>query len=424
MAKKKNTLDTSKGKRKLSDLLTKFDNTAECIEESAYATIDEWIPTGSYILNATISGSIFGGIPNRRSICLAGESGSGKTYIALAACRHAIEMGYDIIYCDSEGAVDIETAKRLGIDTKHFFITPVGTVEEFSTFCANLVKGINEDVNNGIEPPKIMVVLDSLGNLASSKEKSDVIEGAGKRDMTKQQMIRSTFRVVGNDFSKLGIPFIINNHTYESMSMYQPKVVSGGGGIIYNASVILMLSKAKLEDKEADDAAKDKNVNMKRTGIIVNIEPQKSRFARPIKTLMHISFFKQPNPYVGLENFISWEVCGICRGKILSFKEYEKLSSSEQATCYELVEENTGEIRYVYPKITARTLVCKHLGAEVPIGMLWTNTVFTPEVLRELDEKVIKPTFELPTYENISDDDDIDEINKDLNIEVGEDEEA
>lgn len=414
---KKTVKSTSAGESvSISDLLCRFDNDAEIIEDSKYANIDEWIPTGSYILNATLSGSLFRGMPNRRSICLAGESGSGKTYIALSICRHAISMGYDIIYCDSEGAVDIETVKRIGVDTKRFIIKPVGTVEEFSNFSANLVKTISEIKETGATPPKIMVVLDSLGNLASNKEKNDVVEGTGKRDMTKQQLIRSTFRVVGNDFSKLGIPFIINNHTYEVVGSYIPtKAVSGGGGIIYNASVILMLSKAKLEDKESEEEAKRKGVEMKRTGIIVNIDPMKQRFAKPIKSRMHISFFKQPNPYVGLEAFINWETCGVCKGKLLDTKAYSKLSPAEQSTCYEKVDTNTGEIMYVFPKDTVRTLVCRHLDHEVPLNMLYTDTVLPLEVLKELDENIIKPTFELPSFENITDEDDIDEISSDLN---------
>ena len=60
-----------------------------------------------------------------------------------------------------------------------------------------------------------MVILDSLGNLSSTKEKDDMVSGSGARDMTKQQLIRGMFRVVGNDFAKLGVPFIVNNHVYE-----------------------------------------------------------------------------------------------------------------------------------------------------------------------------------------------------------------
>ena len=71
---KKTTKGTS-GAISMSDLLGKFQNDVELIEDSSYANIDEWIPTGSYILNATLSGSLFGGVPNRRSLCLAGDSG-------------------------------------------------------------------------------------------------------------------------------------------------------------------------------------------------------------------------------------------------------------------------------------------------------------------------------------------------------------
>jgi hypothetical protein len=87
-----------------------------------------------------------------------------------------------------------------------------------------------------------MVVLDSLGNLSSSKEKADTTSGSDKRDMTKQQTIRRTFRVVGNDFAKNAIPFVICNHVYEKVGSYIPgKEISGGGGIKYNSSIILML---------------------------------------------------------------------------------------------------------------------------------------------------------------------------------------
>lgn len=203
--------------------------------------------------------------------------------------------------------------------------------------------------------------------------------------------------------------------SHNCVGSYIPtKAVSGGGGIIYNASVILMLSKAKLEDKDSEEEAKKRGVEMKRTGIIVTIDPMKQRFAKPIKSRMHISFFKQPNQYVGLEPFINWDSCGVCRGKLYDFKAYSKLSPVEQSICYEKINEETGEMMYVYPKDTVRTLVCKHLNEEVPINMLFTDTVLTEDVLRQLDENIIRPTFELPSYEMINGDDDIDEINDDI----------
>ncbi|MEG1141612.1 MAG: hypothetical protein RSE41_04055 [Clostridia bacterium] len=340
---------------------------------------------------------------------------TGKTYVALSMCRMAQSMGYDILYCDSEGAIDIDTVRRIGVDTKRFIIQPVTTIQEFSHFAANLAKAVKDEVAAGKEAPKFMVVLDSLGNLSSTKEKDDMVSGSGARDMTKQQLIRGMFRVVGNDFAKLGIPWIINAHTYEKVGSYIPgKEISGGGGIIYNASVILMLSKAKLEDKESEDKAKKAGVEVNRLGIVVTATPQKSRFAKPIKVKFHIPFFKQPNPYVGLETYLSWESCGVVRGKLLTYKEYSKMSEVEQSTCYEMADTETGEIMYVWPRITARTLVCQHLGCEIPIDQLWTPKVFSEEVLRKLDENVIKPTFQLPSYESL---DDISELTEEMHMD-------
>jgi len=213
MAKKIST-NSDKTKLSFSELntaLSAFSPDGAILDDSVYARIDEWIPTGNYILNAALSGSLFGGMPNRRSLTFAGEEGTGKTYLALSIVRHAQAMDYDIVYYDSEGAIDIDFVKRLGVDTKRIRIENISTIEEFATNTAKLNEIITNARNNGVTPPKIMVVLDSLGNLSSLKEKADTTSGDNKRDMTKQQAIRRTFRVVGNDFAKNAIPFIICN---------------------------------------------------------------------------------------------------------------------------------------------------------------------------------------------------------------------
>jgi len=202
----------------LNDILSKLSPDGAIIEDSIYAKIDEWIPTGSYILNAALSGSLFGGMPNRRSLMFAGLEGTGKTYLACSIVRNGQSLDYFPIYYDTEGSIDIDFVKRLGIDTSKFRHEPVGTVEEFTTLAANLIETLQELKRNGKTAPKIMVVLDSLGSLSSTKEKNDAISGSDKRDMTKQQAIRKTFRVIGSDFAKFGIPFIICNHVYACIS--------------------------------------------------------------------------------------------------------------------------------------------------------------------------------------------------------------
>lgn len=360
---------------------------------------------------------------------------TGKTYLALSIARHAQAMGYYIVYYDSEGAIDIDFVKRLSVDPKKIRIENISTIEEFATKTAKLNEIITTARNSGKTPPKIMVILDSLGNLSSIKEKTDTTSGENKRDMTKQQSIRRTFRVVGNDFAMNAIPFIICNHVYEKVGSYIPgKEVSGGGGIKYNSSIIMMLTKSKLEDKESEDKNKKTGVDSTRVGIVITCTPIKQRFARPIKVQIHLPFYKKPNPYVGLEKFVSWDNCGVTRGKIINEKEFSKLSESDQSMCYPMkakLKSNVSDSQfnkmddslkstvkrdddgsmyienivdsYVLPKDTARTLVCRHTMGEVSINDLYTDKVFTDEVLHELDENVIKPTFQLPSVESLED---------------------
>lgn len=422
MAKKMSPNKPSEGKRssftELNDMLSKFSPDGAIIEDSLYARIDEWIPTGSYILNAALSGSLFGGMPNRRSLMFAGETGTGKTYIACSIIRNAQALGYFPIYYDSEGSIDVDFVKRLGIDTNSFRIENVNTIEEFATLAAKLNETVSELKKQGKVPPKIIVVLDSLGNLSSTKEKEDTTSGSGKRDMTKQQSIRRMFRVIGNDFAKNAIPFILNNHTYASIGSYIPgQTISGGGGAMFNASIIFTLTKSKLTDKDSEDHVKKQGIEATKIGIVVTVHPFKQRFARPIKVQIHIPFYKKPNPFVGLEKFVNWESCGIIRGKMLNTKDYGKLSPSEQKSCKQFTVpidttiKNDDGIRYALPKDTARTLVCKHLNGEIPISELYTDKVFTQEVLQQLDDNIIKKTFMLPSIESL---DDLVEISGDL----------
>jgi len=426
----------------LNDALNKISPDGDILEDSIYARIDEFISTGSFILNAALSGSLFGGMPNRRSLTFAGVEGSGKTYLALSICRNAQAMGYNIVYYDSEGGIDIDFVKRLGVDTRKFRIENISTIEQFAHLTAKLNEQMDEWRAKDIQPPKVMVVLDSLGNLSSTKEKEDTTSGSDKRDMTKQQAIRRTFRVVGNDFAKNAIPFIICNHVYDSIGSFMGgKTISGGGGILYNSSMIFMLTKSKLTDKDSEEHVKKQGLDeYTKIGIVVTVNPTKQRFARPIKVQIHIPFYKKPNPYVGLEKFVSWQNCGVLRGKCLIEKEYEKLDKDEQETCfkfeveevinvtsstaynkltpterltiYEVENEETLKTekfikrladRYALPKDTARTLVCRHLGGEVPLVELYTPKVFTHSVLTELDENIIKPTFMLPSIESLED---------------------
>ena len=389
---------------RLSKLFSKISSNAEILKDSDYANINDYISTGNYILNACISGSLFGGMMGNRNLGLAGSFGTGKSFLALSICREAQKKGYSVIYLDSEASISPEFVERLGVDPSNFVIVPVVTIQEAANIIANLVKTFKEEKEKTGSTPKTIMVLDSLGNLSSEKEIEDMVSGDNKVDLTRQKLAKGLFRANSNELAKLKIPYIVTTHTYDTIGSYVPsKTIAGGEALKYNASVILELSTSKLDDKESDENAKKSGAEAVKTGIIVTCKPVKQRFCKPIKVKIQIPFYKKPNPYVGLESYVSWDSCGIMRGKCLSEKEYNKLSDTEKTFCKPF--ELNGEQFYGYPKDTARTIVCKHLG-ERPLASLFTSEVLNDDVLHELDEKVIKPTFQLP---NNFADNDIDE---------------
>lgn len=192
--------------------------------------------------------------------------------------------------------------------------------------------------------------------------------------------------------------------SHNSVGSFIPMdVMSGGGGPLYNASFIAGLYKSKLAEKLDKDETVE-NVDVKSTGIIVRSTVKKGRFARPITIRFHISFYKGMNPYVGLEDYISWKNCGIERGSIVTEKELKKLPEADQKKSEEF--DVNGKKMYFIPKAKANFYVVKHLGKVVKSSQLFTPEVFTEDVLKMLDENIIKPTFMLPEHCDIYEVDD------------------
>lgn len=411
MAKKtKSTEDFEGGIGSLMSLVSSVDDSAEIIADSAYSNIQEWISTGNYILNACMSGDIYKAVPTGRIVTFSGTSGAGKSFLACSCCREAQKLGYIPIYLDSEGAIDSDFVRRLGVDPSKLIIKKVNTIMETSQFIANLCNKLQEQQDKYGQHDKVIIVLDSLGNLTSEKEREDTLSGSQKADFTKAKDTKAMFRVCATPIAKLQIPWIVVNHVYQSMSFIPQNIQAMGSGIVYNASITIELSAAKLEDKENDSAAKSKAGSDAGTknGVLVTAKPVKSRFCRPMKVKFQIPYYKKPNPYVGLEQFMTWENSGVCRGNILVQKEYDKLSDAEKKKVFEF-QTPTGETVWCQPKDTARGIVVKHLGRQVPFTEFWSDTVFTPEYLDYINENVIHPMFELPDQSAFDDVKDIEE---------------
>ena len=206
-----------------------------------------YIDTGSYIFNALVSGSIYGGVPSNKITAIAGESSTGKTFFCLGIVQHFLDSNPDagVIYFESESAISKQMIVDRGIAADRMMIVPVATIEEFRTqSCRILDKYMEQD-----EKKPLMFVLDSLGMLASNKEVEDVANDKQVRDMTKSQLIKGAFRVLTLKLGKANVPMLVTNHTYDVIGSYVPtKEMGGGSGLKYASSTIIYLSKKKEKD--------------------------------------------------------------------------------------------------------------------------------------------------------------------------------
>jgi len=211
--------------------------------------VDSFIDTGSYALNALLSGSIFGGMPSNKITAIAGEAATGKTFFALGIVKAFLDKNKDagVIYFESESALTKDLVETRGIDSKRMVIVPVATVQEFRH---QSIKVIDKYLEQGEEKRKpIMFVLDSLGMLSTTKEMEDTAEGKETRDMTRSQIVKAAFRVLTLKLGKAKVPMIMTNHTYDVIgSMFPQKEMGGGSGLKYAASNIVYLSKRKEKD--------------------------------------------------------------------------------------------------------------------------------------------------------------------------------
>ena len=235
----------------LSDIVKEIDNEYAGLVSDGVAAGDTaaYIDTGSYIFNALVSGSIYGGIPSNKITALAGESSTGKTFYCLGIVKHFLEMDPDagVIYFESESAISKSMIESRKIDSNRMVIVPVTTVQEFRQQAIKILDKYLSMPEESRQP--MMFVLDSLGMLSTSKEIEDTEAGKETRDMTRAQVVKSIFRVLTLKLGKANVPMIVTNHTYDVIGSYVPtKEMGGGSGLKYAASTIIYLSKKKEKD--------------------------------------------------------------------------------------------------------------------------------------------------------------------------------
>jgi RecA/RadA recombinase len=231
--------------------------------------VDTFIDTGSYHFNALLSGSIHGGIPSNKITALAGESATGKTFFVLGMCKSFLDNNPDagVIYFESESALTKQLIEERGIDSERMVIMPVTTVQEFRTQALTVLDKYTEQ--NEADRKPLLLVLDSLGMLSTTKEVEDTADGKETRDMTRAQVLKAAFRVLTLKLGRAKVPMVITNHTYDVVGAYMPmKEMGGGSGLKYAASTIVYLSKKK--EKEGTEVI----------GNIIHCKTQKSRLSK------------------------------------------------------------------------------------------------------------------------------------------------
>ena len=221
-----------------------YSKIASDIEEN-----ETFVDTGSFIFNALVSGSLYGGFSGDKITALAGESSTGKTYFALAVVKNFLDSNPDAscIYFDTEAAVNKSLLSSRGIDLTRLAVVNVVTIEEFRTKALKIVDMYLKTPEADRKP--CMFVLDSLGMLSTNKEINDALDDKQVRDMTKSQLIKGAFRMLTLKLGQAKIPMLVTNHTYDVIGAYVPtKEMGGGSGLKYAASTIIHLSKKKEKD--------------------------------------------------------------------------------------------------------------------------------------------------------------------------------
>ena len=254
------------------------------------ADVTSFIDTGSYSFNALLSGSIYGGMPGNKITAIAGEAATGKTFFALGICKAFLDKDPEagIIYFESESAISKDMIETRGIDSKRLVIVPVATVQEFRAQSIKILDKYIEQSEKNRKP--LMFVLDSLGMLSTTKEMEDTAAGKETRDMTRSQIVKSTFRVLTLKLGKANIPMIMTNHTYDVIgSMFPQKEMGGGSGLKYAASSIIYLGKRK--DKEGTEVV----------GNIIHCKNFKSRLTKENAQIdVKLTYKKGLDKYYGL----------------------------------------------------------------------------------------------------------------------------
>lgn len=294
--------NTIKGTSVLTD--SKFFNTKDMIQTIVPA------------LNIALSGSINGGLTSGLLI-IAGPSKHFKSLMALIMAKAYLDKYPDavLVFYDNEFGTPRGYFTSLGIDTDRIIHKPLTDIEVLKQDIVPTLRGLERG-------DKVMVLIDSIGNIASKKEVDDAEAGKSVADMSRAKQLKSLFRMVTPYLTTMDIPMVCVNHTYMEMALFPKAIMSGGTGPMYSADNVWILGRQ--QDKAISGAEKGK---LQGYNFVINIE--KSRF---VKEKSKINLLVQHNSGIDLySNLLDIALDGQFLGQPVKGK-------------YQIVDRETGEL--------------------------------------------------------------------------------
>lgn len=232
------------------------------LAKSKFFTNKDMIPTSVPIINVALSGKLTGGLTPGLTMW-AGPSKHFKTAFSLLMAKSYLDKYPEaaLLFYDSEFGTPQSYFDSFGIDTDRVLHTPITDIEQ-------LKFDVMQQLAQLERTDKLIIIIDSIGNLASKKEVDDALEGKSVADMSRAKQIKSLFRMVTPHLAIKDIPMVVVNHTYKTMEMYAKDIVGGGTGSYYSADNIFILGRQ--QEKEGTEV----------TGYNFIINVEKSRYVR------------------------------------------------------------------------------------------------------------------------------------------------
>ena len=234
----------------------------EVLSESKFFTEKDMVPTDVPMVNVALSGSVDGGLAPGLTV-LAGPSKHFKTSFALLMAGAYMKKYPDsvMLFYDSEFGSPQSYFEQFGFDTSRVLHTPITNVEELKFDLIGQLENLDRN-------DKVIVVIDSIGNLASKKEMEDTLNEKSVADMSRAKALKGLFRMATPYLAMKNIPLLAVNHTYKEIGLFPRDIVGGGTGIYYSADNIWILGRQ--QDK--------KGTEIQGYHFVINVE--KSRYVK------------------------------------------------------------------------------------------------------------------------------------------------